>query len=287
VEYLHPCIPELKIKDYEAYEAFRCGICSQLREDYGFFTPLIENHDMIVFALLADGLAGREATVCTARCPRHFFLRRKMMCHTQGIRLAAKLNILIAWHCLCENTYPSWAGKLWQKMTACLLRRAFARACGESPAVERIFVQEKAHAQALALAHNGSFEAAWEPSANIFSALFVFCAPDESAAKALRRAGYALGKILFLMRCIETYPRDKAMSLYNVFVQNGLSYEAALENAKYQCGLAASEMANAYNLLNMKVNRTLLDNIIFQGLEESIAEMGTEKGTKSRRWRKL
>jgi hypothetical protein len=280
VDHLHPCIPELKIKDYDTFRAFRCGICSQLREGYGFFANLILSNDLIPFALLTDGLAGREATVCMARCPRHWLRRHRMMCHTQGIRLAAQLNVLLAWHYIADAATVGPMEKCKRFLLMRLEHGAFVRACAEYPSIERIFLQEQAHAQALELAKNKSYEASWEPFTNIFSALFVYCAPDQSAVKALRRTGGAMGKILFLMRSIEEYARDKKIGKYNIFLENGLTYEAAREYAKCQCGIAAAEMANAYNLLNMKVYRSLLDNIMFQGLEECVSSIGVVKGRK-------
>ena len=283
MEHLHPCIPELKIKDYETFLAFRCGICSQLREGYGPFANLIQCDDTILFALLTDGLAGREATACEARCPRHWLRRHRMMCHTQGIRLAAQLNVLLAWHSIADKVAISPLEKCRKFFLLRLEQAAFRRAAAECPAIERLLLQEQAHAQALVLANDKSYEASWEPYVNIFSALFVYCAPDQSAVKALRRAGAAMGKIFFLMRSVEELERDRKIGKYNVFLENGLTSEAAREYAKCQCGIAAAEMANAYNLLNMKVYRSLLDNILFQGVEECVSDIGAVQGRKRKR----
>ena len=59
-----------------------------------------------------------------------------------------------------------------------------------------------------------------------------------------------------------------------MFVQNGLSKEQAVEQARLQCRLAAGEAARCYNLLELRLNRPILDNIIFLGIPGSIQRAG-------------
>lgn len=287
MEYLFPCVPELKIKDYDIYRAFCCGLCSQLKEQYGFYASCRVNRDMVLFALLADGLAGREGTVCGGHCIRHAVSKAPMMCHTQGIRIAAMLNVILEWHLKLgrseERGIPPLE-RLHLRMQLACLRGAFTKAAAEGAQIERILLQEWDQEQALV--HRGckSYEALAEPYSNIFSALFVYCAPDPSSIKALRRAGGALGRIYFLLCEIERFPRDARTGGKNVFLQNGLTFPAARENAKYQCNLAAAELAAAYNLLNIKLNRALLDNLVFLGLEEAVAAAGESRKIQ---WREI
>ena len=90
--YLRPYIPELKIQDYRIYRSYCCGVCSQLRADYGLTARLLLNHDMVLLALLADCLAGREGTTVCKACPRHWFKKQCMMRHTKGIRYVSNIK---------------------------------------------------------------------------------------------------------------------------------------------------------------------------------------------------
>lgn len=51
--------------------------------------------------------------------------------------------------------------------------------------------------------------------------------------------GLFLGKILYWLDAAEDYEEDREKHRYNVFVQNGLSKEQAVEQARLQCRLGS------------------------------------------------
>ena len=65
--------------------------------------------------------------------------------------------------------------------------------------------------------------------------------------------------------------RDRLRSRYNVFLVNGITTkEAAVKNAQRQALAAANDLVRAYNLLDIKLNHSLLDNIIILGLRHAV-----------------
>jgi len=285
--YLRPYIPELKIQDYQTYRSYCCGVCSQLRVDYGRATHRLLNHDMVTLALLADCLAGREGTEMRNLCGRHLIKRRQMMSHTKGIRYAAQAEILLAWQ-QANKLDPgtlSLPERLRFYIEKVQLRTAYRRALTEGRQIDRLLQQARDHAAVLEQAGCTDFDAACEPAGNFYGALYAACAPDESTVKPLRRMGFYVGKISYLLKSAESCEADRAAGRYNVFVVNGLSREAALESAKSRCNRAAAELARAYNLLGIKLNRSLLDNIVFLGLEHSVEDAGLPPEEKKGSWK--
>lgn len=75
----------------------------------------------------------------------------------------------------------------------------------------------------------------------------------------------------------ERFELDRSIGRYNVFIVNGLSSrEAARENARRQALAAANDLVRAYGLLDVKLNRTLLDNIMILGLRHSVDPLEQE-----------
>ncbi len=47
--YVTPCKMELKIKEYEKFRAYYCGLCKTIKKDYGELPRVTINYDMTFF----------------------------------------------------------------------------------------------------------------------------------------------------------------------------------------------------------------------------------------------
>ena len=59
---MRPYLPELTIRDYNIYQWYLRGVQYQLNTTYGLYSCSQLQHNGVLFALLSDSLAGREAT---------------------------------------------------------------------------------------------------------------------------------------------------------------------------------------------------------------------------------
>lgn len=94
---LQPFLPELTIRDYNTYLWYLRGVRRQMYLSYGLYSCRYLRHNGVLYALLADSLAGRTATCKRARLPGTLCWKT-VMCQTQGIRLAAQVEVMMAWH---------------------------------------------------------------------------------------------------------------------------------------------------------------------------------------------
>ena len=99
-----PYLPELTIRDYNIYLRYLRGVRRQLYEAYGLYSCHLLRSNGVLFAILSDSLAGRQATCQRKRVPGTLAWRR-LMCQTQGIRLAAQVEVLLGWHNLQDRKY--------------------------------------------------------------------------------------------------------------------------------------------------------------------------------------
>ena len=101
---MRPYLPELTIRDYNIYLRYLRGVRRQLYEAYGLYSCHLLRSNGMLFAILSDSLAGRQATCQRKRVPGTLAWRR-LMCQTQGIRLAAQVEVLLGWHNLQDRKY--------------------------------------------------------------------------------------------------------------------------------------------------------------------------------------
>lgn len=271
---LHPYLPELTIRDYNTYLRYRRGVKYQLYLEYGLFAfSLLRCKGAgAALALLSDSLAGRQATCQEIRLPGSLE-RVPVMCQTRGIRLAAQIEVLMSWHRL-QDRRPAELPvrlKVQRLIQRLALYRAYRKAVQEEPALERIFYQQRAQAVAQHQLRGQNYAVASEPMSNVYGALFSVLAPDDAVQrKNMRYIGSCIGKAFYLLDKAARHHLDQKEDRYNVFLANGLSGEAAKENARRQAIAAINDLSRVYTLMDVKLNRTLLDNIMILGLRDTV-----------------
>ena len=269
---LHPYLPELSIRDYNIYLRYMRGVKYQVYLDYGIMPYGALAHKGGVMALLADSLAGRQATCQDIRMPGSLS-KVPLMCQTRGIRLAAQIEVLMNWHRLQDRRneelpFRQQMERMSQKVT---LQSAYHKAAQEEPALERIFCQQQAQAAAQQQLRGQNYAVASEPMSNVYGALFSLLAPDDPVQrKNMRYIGSCIGKAFYLLDKADRHERDQKEDRYNVFLANGLSREAAKENARRQAIASINDLSRVYTLMDVKLNRTLLDNIMILGLRDEV-----------------
>ncbi len=276
--YVLPFKPEMKVREWYAYRAYYCGLCKELKREYGFISRFLLNYDLVVPALLTDGIAGIQAHMCPERCIANPVEKRPMCQSTEGLRLAADSLVLTVYYKLCDDLADE---RFFRRIPALLLRPFLSamrrKAAARRPALdETLRVQTQAQ-QALEKRESRSFDEAADPTARMTAALFAQACPGN---RALERMGLFMGKIIYYLDAAEDYEKDTRSGAYNVFVLNGLSREETIRQAQLLCRMCAGEAALAYNLLDTGPCRALLDNIVFLGLPQSISLAGQERSTR-------
>lgn len=270
---MRPYLPELTIRDYNTYQWYLRGVRRQLYTTYGLYSCWGLRYNGVLFALLADSLAGRPATCKRMRMPGTLFWKQ-MMCQTQGIRLAAQVEVLLSWHRLRDVPWEalSLRKKLRRLLNDVMLRRAYRKAVSENPSLERIFVQERDQASVQSVLHAKNYMQAAEPKSNLYGALYsVLATDDPNQRKSMHYIGSCIGRAAYLLDKADSFVQDKVGGRYNVFLVNGITdRNSAKENARRQALAAANDLVRAYSMLDVKLNRTLLDNIMILGLRHAV-----------------
>ena len=257
----------------------------QLYKDYGFYACHLLRYNGVLFAILSDSLAGRIPTCDRQRVPGTLCWR-KTMSQTMGIRLAAQVEVLMGWHNLQDRSYSELRPfkRVMRAADRLLLRRAYQQAVKENPAFERLFWQEREQAKVQMDLSAKNYALAAEPMSNIFGALYSSLATDDpNQRKSMRYIGSSIGRIFYLLDKAERFETDRRKGRYNVFVVNELTGQAAaVENARRQALAAANDLMRVYSMLDVKLNRSLLDNIMLLGLHHAVDPL--ENGIDEEKW---
>ncbi len=285
--YVLPFKADLRVCQWTAYRAYYCGLCQELKREYGFVSRLLLNYDMVTLALLADGLADIEPPVCAQRCVANPVEKRPMCGASPGLALAADSLVLAAYYKAEDDVADErFLKKLAARALRGLLGRARRKAAGKRPDIDAVLARQTAAQSALEKRGCADADEAADPTAQMTAAMFLAasCETGRAAggaaeARALSRLGLFLGKVLYYLDAAEDYDEDKARGAYNVFLLRGLNKEEAADEARRLCRMCAGEMALCYNLLTIPgaTHKPILDNILFLGLPQSIRLAGQKR----------
>lgn len=277
--YVLPHTAELRVREWHAYRAYYCGLCKELKREYGFLPRMLLNYDLVLPALLADGAANAAAPMAPERCIANPIERRPMCGRSDGLALAADALVLTAYYKLCDDCADERFLKRWAAgLLRLLLKRKSAKAAARRPALDEAMRTQTAAQQALEQRKSQSADEAADPTARMTQAIFAEAVPGSRASA---RMGLFIGKIVYYLDAAEDFADDARRGAYNVFALQGLSRAEAVAEAQRLCRMCAGETALAYNLLDAGPCKAILDNIVFLGLAQSIAHAG-EKRAKPR-----
>ena len=95
--------PELKIKDFDLYQSFYCGLCRSLHQRYGRCAQLSLNYDLTFLAILLSALYEPANAICKERCVIHPLHKHAKLCNTY-IDYAADMTIVLT-YLKCEDDW--------------------------------------------------------------------------------------------------------------------------------------------------------------------------------------
>ena len=91
--YVTPLKPELKIREYESFKSYYCGICMHIKDNFGNIPRMSLNYDMTFLGLLLDGLHKEERELKIQRCIAHPLKKKPMIINNKALAYAAAMNV--------------------------------------------------------------------------------------------------------------------------------------------------------------------------------------------------
>lgn len=254
------CEPELKVKDLKKYKAYYCGLCRELKEEYGFMGQMTLTYDMTFAIILLSSLYESVADMEMHRCKVHP-LKKQMMLRNEITSYAASMNVLLAYHHMDDD----WRDerKVTSFMTKSMIHGKVEKIIGKYPR------QSEAIRTALSELSDCEREGSTDidRTAGCFGRLMgeLFLYREDVWEKNLRRMGFFLGKFIYLMDAYEDLPEDIKKGRYNPLkkLYGGESYEEKIH--QILCMMIAESTAE-FERLPCLVDVDILRNILYDGV---------------------
>jgi hypothetical protein len=272
--YIQPEKPELKIKEYELFRAYYCGVCKSIGKRFGQIKRLALTYDSAFLAILLSAVDGGVPEIKKERCIAHQINRRHVVKNNSIVDYSADINILLAYYNLEDKNFDKDSAVYGPAVL--FFKRAAGKVKAKYPEKCREIESRLAELRRLEKEMCPSMDRAAEPFAKLMEEVMVYppLCKDANNEKILRWIGYNLGKWVYIIDAYNDLTEDIKKKNYNpLLYQFGYGGEE-LENFKdrirerveFNLTHSLSQVSKAYELIKIKSNKGILENIIYLGL---------------------
>jgi hypothetical protein len=279
--YVRPLKGELKVSEFEAYQAAYCGLCRSLGKNFGFSARFLVSYDLtFLYCLLTAAEQAMPTRRC--RCPANPLKKKNCVSGGEAMTRTAQINVLLMYHKLRDAAGDETGAKrLAAKAAMLLYGRAYKKAANDQPSLDSLIREQLDRLAALEAERCPSIDR----TADAFAQILRACADTLPAGAPRRAAGetlYHVGRYLYLTDALDDLPKDAASGSYNpVALRYGVT-DGVLSTEDGQAledtiQLSISRAAAALELLEPRWSGGILRNIIYQGLPAVLqsVRMGT------------
>lgn len=320
--YILPDKGELKVKEYEVYSAYYCGICKSLGRRLGQLPRMALNYDFVFLGVLLSALEEDKEMLEAEHCVLHHIKKKAIAYGPWAIDYAGDITLMMAYYKLLDDVADDGSAKA--KALATALKPSVKKAEKYIKELCDLTGEKLAELSVLENSKSGELDRVMEPFAEIMRQVFanslslkerytadtaVVSETDaeatkyqleaeaneikaevnasegkkpgqkaEAQAKLLGHIGYHLGKWVYLMDAYEDVEENLEKNTYNPLIYR-FEYDRGKEDVaafKERIKEAVSfnlihylaEISNAIDLLDIKKNKGIVENIAYFGLRK-------------------
>ena len=249
--------PELKIKEYDVYRSYYCGLCD---ERYGVNGQLSISYDMTFLMLLLTGLYEPDTRKYEARCIAHP-VHKHPVSRNDISGYVADMNVLMTYYKCMDD----WNDD--RKVT----RKALADSLkGKVRRIEAEY-KDKAAAIRTAMDKLGELEKAGESNVDMPAEQFgiimsqILLMKDDEWKDTLVKIGSSLGRFIYILDAYDDIEKDLKHHTFNPFIDQFQQVDFE-EKCYHLLEMMISRAAEAFEYLPIEENVEILRNIIYSGV---------------------
>ena len=294
--------PELKVREYEVYMGYYCGVCKYIGAEYGQLPRMVLSYDAAFLALLLACVDETPDAPVQEHCIAHH-IKDKTIIRNRAVEYAGDVMLILAWYKMLDDAQDE--GKLYAKASARLLKKLHRKLQKKYPALCDGIEINLAKLNGLEKAKCSSLDEAAESFSKIMDVIFCEGArvlyPDlQELHETFGRIGYHMGKWVYLMDAADDIEENIESGAYNPLLyrfeyrggegardadsDSTLGSETPqqfrkrirgdLEFNLYQYLAVLSQQTGS---LDIRKNQGIIDNVIYLGMNRKTEEILNKK----------
>ena len=283
--YVRPLRSELKVREWENYQAVYCGLCHALQAQCGAAARFILNYDFVFLALLLDEETA-PTDPCKRRCVAHPLKPRKAVPVTPHMALCAQESVILTHYKLLDDGRDEGVGRAVKSRLARLfLARSYRKAKRALPQFDETVKTCLGELDGLEKEKCRSMDHTADPFARLLAAAVPVTGVD-AVDRPREQLLYHLGRWIYLADAADDLREDKAKGRYNP-IDARYGGAPRLDEVETTMNHSLALMRSAFHLLPTNRWQAVVENILYLGLPQvqKQAVAGTWHGGAERRRR--
>lgn len=280
--YILPDKPEMKIKEFELFRAYYCGICKSMGRNSGFGARMSLNYDAVFLGLFLSSLLEDKNEIKREGCVANPLKKKPIVKNSKAIDYAADINTLLTFYKLLDDIKDEHSVKAMSVYP--MFSAARKKACSRYPEADELIRKSMEKQAETEKRLEKSIDAAAEPFGRLLADLFAHgylkltTEKDENTLRALNWMGYNIGKWIYTLDAFDDIEKDFKEKNYNAFV---LSHETekpedikelVRDRVLFILESCLAQVGKTFELLKLR-NTPILENIIYLGMEKKMDEI--------------
>ncbi len=281
---------ELKVREYQIYRSYYCGLCKALGKHFSQTVRLGLNYDFAFLALTMGALSKEKTNICQEHCLIHPVTKRPVSHDEKALSYAAYMSVLVTYFKLIDDCKDLWSIK---SMIALLFYKRQMKKCKKEYPQEWSLVKKRlGELNQLERDHCDDIDKVADCFAQILEALFTpsYLKLSDTDRRALGVFGYQLGRFIYIIDALQDIREDAKHNNYNPILLKernpGEDIDSFILRIKekycFSLTLTLDALAKSFELVTFHRYRPILENVVYLGLrsvlDKTAGELPSLKG---------
>ena len=252
---------DLTFREYDHYRGYYCGLCKSLKDNHGEISRLTLNYDITFLVLVLTSLYRPKSSVIEEGCITNPFKKKKKITN-EITEYAASMNVLLSYYKLEDNLNDDKGIK--DIISYNLYKGKLKSAYNKYPQKAEYIKNELHELNELEKDLNYNIDMVSNKFGNLMGEIFVY--KNDEYEQDLRNIGFNIGKYIYILDAYEDLEKDYEKGRYNPFIEYINNKEELKERVDKLISISLGILAKSIDNLNLKVNTTIIDNIVYSGI---------------------
>ncbi len=274
---------ELKIREYQIYRGYYCGLCKTLGKQFSQVVRLGLNYDFAFLALVMGALSDEKSDLTQEHCIIHPISRRPVSQDETALSYAAYMSIMVTYFKLVDDRRD--LGSL-KSLCALIFYKSQLYKCRKKYQQQYTLIETQLkELNRLEKQKCADIDLVADCFAQILGCLFTpaHLQLNEKEKKALYVFGYHLGRFIYIIDAYQDIREDAKHNNYNPILlkeqKEGEPIDTLCQRIREQYAfsltLTLDAVAKSFELIPFRKYRPIVENVVYLGLRNVLDKVMT------------